>query len=93
MDPTYQTPRERFAADERSRDIHAKLIARSDFRIALDVAMAQYTHDALCGTTDNPAAVAYRLEGAKQFALTILSLSRPPSTRSARDTINLPNTD
>jgi hypothetical protein len=86
----YQTPKERFAADERSVKRHADLVARSDLRVALDVAMAQYAHQTLKATDSKPEAVAYKLKGAHEFMNTLLTLAAPMTQPTKFSDVNLP---
>lgn len=83
------SPKQTFLQNQGAAKAHANLIAKPEFRSALDVAMLEFTRDAIKATADNPAAVAHRLEGAHQFVRTFLELSERVTITKTRDPDNL----
>lgn len=81
------TTRIQFQSDQGAAKAHAELIARADFRTALDVAMLEYVRQqsALAGD----AARGDRIQGAHEFVSVFLSLAKLSSSPTRRDLDNL----
>lgn len=87
--PQNPTPKRAFQTNPKSVKHHADLISTSEFRYAWEQATLEYQRRALASASDNPTAVAYRLQGAEQFRDTFIEMSSIPSQMQSIDRDNL----
>jgi hypothetical protein len=87
------SPKQRLMAADSVKQDHIHLISRNEFRLALDVAMLEYSHQVSGSLVGEPEAQAYKLQGAHEFMNVLLGLSSVPTKQKRTDPFNLPRDD
>lgn len=84
------SPKQQLLANPEAVKRHADLVARLDVHQFLDIAMLEYTNTQADRAEHKPDAAAYRIQGAREFILIFLALSKQNTTTTRTDNLNLP---
>lgn len=90
-----------FVTYEQIRKAHADLVATPDFRTAVTVSLMEYVNQQQSvlndildkGNSQEGAAIAFRIQGARQFVDVLMNLHELPASHKHRDYDNLARTD